>query len=167
MSKKGTAELKKETAMKNFRYNRFLILRYLLAAFFFSNLYWLLMLWMSRSWYGLLPASLLILTLPAIAEHAKLYGDMTDQIQGKLRHHKFYQSIQLGINLVLLVISFTQGGFQRLYPFLTVSSQARAALVTVLLVGIILSAFCIQRIRRIYLQKDKHYSYIKEFAKTN
>ncbi|MBO1307976.1 hypothetical protein JZO70_17510 [Enterococcus sp. 669A] len=165
MSKKGTRDIKKETALKNFRYNRFLILRYLLAGFFFSNLYWLLMLFMSRSWYALLPASLFILTLPAIGEHAKLYGDMTDQIQNKLRHHKFYLSIQLGMNLVLLVISFTEGGFQRLYPFLTTSSQAKAALVTILLVGIFMSAFCIHRIRRIYLQQDKHYEYIQEFAK--
>lgn len=160
-------ELKKETALKNFRYNRFLLLRYLLAGFFFSNLYWLLMLFMSHSWYALLPASLMLFMLPAIAEHAKLYGDMTDQIENKLRHNKFYHSIQLGLNLLLLVLSFTAGGYRRLYPFLATSSQARAAIATILLVGIFLSAFCIQRIKRIYLQKDKHYEYIQEFAKMN
>ncbi|GCF93606.1 hypothetical protein NRIC_14970 [Enterococcus florum] len=167
MRKREAAELKKETALKNFRFNRFLILRYFLAAFFFSNLYWLLMLFMGRSWSALLPLSLIILAVPAIMDHARLYGEMSDQVQQKLRHHSFYQYVQLILNGFLLVVSLTDSGIRRLFPFLTATSEAKAAIFSVLMIGIFMSAFCLHRIQRIYRQKDKHYGYIKEFVKMN
>ena len=69
MEKQSFVRLEKETSVKNFRYNRFLLLRYLLAGFFFMNLYWGLSLALSQSWVALLPFGLMVLNLPAIAEH--------------------------------------------------------------------------------------------------
>ncbi|WP_440894861.1 hypothetical protein ACS127_09805 [Amphibacillus sp. Q70] len=165
MVDKRINQLKNETAIKNFHYNRFLLLRYILAGFFFSNLYWTLALFMSKSIFILIPVILLLLTIPAIFEHARLYGDITAEAQNKLRYHFIYQYVQMIFNLVLLVLTITRWGYHNLFPFLTNTSTARAVIIFILLVGIVMSISCLNRIKNIYLQKDKHYKYIKELAK--
>lgn len=88
MDKETVSQLKKETALKNFRFNRFLLLRYLLAGFFFTNLYWLLSLAMSKSMWSLLPLGLIVLSVPAIAEHLRLYGYPSDDVRNQLKWHR-------------------------------------------------------------------------------
>ena len=166
MRSRELSDIKKITAMKNFRYNRFLLLRYLLAAFFFTNLYWALALVMSKSIFAVLPVGLIIFMVPAISEHARLYGYLSDDIQGRLKFHLIYQKAQMVINVVLIVLVFINSTFQDLFPFFMNSTTARATIVSVLLIGILLSEIIIKRINKIYQQKDRHYHYIKEFSKT-
>lgn len=165
MVEKSKNQLKKETAIKNFHYNRFLLLRYILAGFFFTNLYWTLALFMSKNIFILIPVILLLLTIPAIFEHAKLYGDTTTEAQNKLRYHLIYQYVQMIFNLVLLVLAITRLGYQKLFPFLANTSTAHVFIISILLVGIFMSIITVTRIKNIYIQKDRHYAHIKEFAK--
>ena len=166
MRSRGLSDMKKITAMKNFRYNRFLLLRYLLATFFFANLYWALALIMSRSLFAALPAGLIILMIPAISEHLRLYGYLSDDIQGRLQFHLIYQKLQMGINGFLIILVFMNSIFEELFPFFVNTTNARAATVFILLIGILISGIIIKRINKIYQQKDRHYHYIKEFSKT-
>lgn len=169
MSKKQdkTLTLKKKTAVKNFRYNRYLMLRYLLAGFFFSNLYWGLALLMTSSIFALLPFGLLLLSVPAIAEHVRLYGFASDEVKNKLQFHKMYQQIQAAINVFLLLSCITGMSFSKLYPFLTNTIETRLATSSVLLAGIILSLIKLKRIQMIYINQDQHYQAIQRFAELN
>ena len=167
MDKETVSQLKKETALKNFRYNRFLLLRYLLAGFFFTNLYWLLSLAMSRSAWSLLPLGLIVLSVPAIAEHLRLYGYPSDDVRNQLIWHRLYQMTQGIINLVLLVSVLTNFGFEQVFPFFTNSATSKGFVSCILLVGMLLSGIILKRIQSIYSQKDRHASYITEFSKLN
>ena len=167
MDKETVSQLKKETALKNFRYNRFLLLRYLLAGFFFTNLYWLLSLAMSKSMWALLPLGLIVLSVPAIAEHLRLYGYPSDDVRNQLKWHRFYQRTQLAVNGILLLSVLTNLGFSQVFPFFTNNTTSKGFVSCILIVGILLSGIILKRISSIYSQKDKHASYITEFSKLN
>ena len=53
-------EQQKKMAEKTFRFHRFLFLRYVLAVFFFANLYWFLAAMVSNAVLLILPLALLI-----------------------------------------------------------------------------------------------------------
>ena len=72
-------------AENTFRFHRFLFLRYVLAVFFFANLYWFLAAMVSNAVLLILPLALLILAISAIGEYVRLYGSYSEQIAGKLR----------------------------------------------------------------------------------
>lgn len=166
MEKQSFVRLEKETAVKNFRYNRFLLLRYLLAGFFFMNLYWGLSLALSQSWVALLPFGLMVLSLPAIAEHLRLYGYPSNEIKGQLDQHWRYQWVQLGANLVLVVMCWAESGFQMVFPFLNADSSSRGFVSCILLSGVLLSLLSLRKIAKIYANLDRHARYIDEFEQT-
>lgn len=167
MDKESVSQLKKETALKNFRYNRFLLLRYLLAGFFFTNLYWLLSLAMSKSMWALLPLGLIVLSVPAIAEHLRLYGYPSDDVRDQLKWHRLYQITQIVMNIILFAAVLTNLGFEQVFPFFTNNMTSKGFVSCILIVEIMLSGIILKRINSIYSQKDKHASYITEFSKLN
>ncbi|MGG5373250.1 hypothetical protein [Enterococcus sp. AZ196] len=167
MSKRNSNQLKKETALKNFRYSRFLLLRYLLAGFFFTNLYWALLLKMSHSPWVILPVLLIAISIPAIAEHLRLYGYPSDDVSDQLKFQRLYQRIQLSINGILLISILTNIGYSDLFPFLSDTFATKGAIIFIQLVGILLSEVVLRRVKKIYQQQDKHLSYITEFIKLN
>ncbi|HHX70554.1 MAG TPA: hypothetical protein GX708_21190, partial [Gallicola sp.] len=81
----------KELSLKNMYFNRYLIVRYTVALFFFINLYWLLSLLLTKSFMAILPCMLILLLILVIFEHAKLYSNHTN----KLPRTKLYFKIQL------------------------------------------------------------------------
>ncbi|WP_067838997.1 hypothetical protein [Amphibacillus sediminis] len=157
--------LRQETAIKNFRFNRFLLLRYLLAVFFFINLYWFLALVMSRSVMMLLPLSLLVICTGAVMEHVKLYGEKSNHLDKHLHINFTYHCIQVVVNVGLGLTSMTGLAHTHVYPFLADSVQLRLTLAAILVIGIIMSLICIKRIRAIQRQADKHFQYMQEFEK--
>lgn len=165
MDKESISQLKKETALKNFRYNRFLLLRYLLAGFFFTNVYWGLSLAMSRSAWVLLPLGLLVLSVPAIAEHLRLYGYPSDDVRNRLKWHRLYQMTQMITNVILLLSVSTNVGFEHVFPFFTNNGSSKGFAGCIMLAGLLLSGVILKRIASIYGQRDKHASYITEFSK--
>ena len=167
MEKQSFVRLEKETAVKNFRYNRFLLLRYLLAGFFFMNLYWGLSLALSQSWVALLPFGLMVLNLPAIAEHLRFYGYPSKEIKGQLDQHRRYQWVQLGTNLVLVVMCWAGSGLQMVFPFLNADPSSRGFVSCILLSGILLSLLSLRKIAKIYANLDRHARYIDEFEQKN
>lgn len=73
-SQKSRETLKKETALKNSFFNRYMLVRYSLALFFFSNVYWLIILWTQVSFYIIFPITLLIFIVWSYAEQFRMYG---------------------------------------------------------------------------------------------
>lgn len=153
---------KKELTKRNFRYNRYLLLRYSLAVLFFSNVYWGLALYLDKSIYLLLPLSLMMLAIMAISEHVKLYGANENELP-KLQWNVYYHFCQLGINILLLALTIFNSNFTELFPVLTNSPEAKIAITAILLMGVTISVCCLKRVFNINRNKDKHYQYIIEF----
>ncbi|MBE6169603.1 MAG: hypothetical protein E7152_08100 [Enterococcus casseliflavus] len=158
-------EQQKKMAEKNFRFNRFLFLRYVLAVFFFANLYWLLAAIASNALLLILPLSLLVLAILAIGEYVRLYGSYSEQIAGKLRWTRLFYLCQLTMNLLLYVVCFFSPLFSFVFPFLDNTLVNRGVLALWLGVGLALAALCLQRVNKIRRKKDTYYGYIKEYKK--
>lgn len=160
-------QLRKETAETNFRYNRFLLLRYLLVFFFFTNLYWALASFLSQDYLALIISSfLLVVGGFAVSEHVKLYGDRSNQVELKLHYNRLYHLFQLIVNTYLFLVSITGWGFTWMFPFLNDYFQVRLFIMGIVLVGSGLSWVCLRRIRAISQKEDKHYQYIKEYKRS-
>ena len=162
LSKAEREKNKQNIMRKNFRYNRYMALRYALALFFFTNLYWF---FLTRegvlAW--VIPVSLILLSIPAAVEHVKLYGDESKEINKQLKFNHFYYYIQIIVNFVMLIIVITGLGYGTMFPFLTTVIGAKIMMAAVLIVGALLSLFCIKRIILIKTNTDKHYKRVKEF----
>jgi len=167
--KEKTAESKhnpnrQEMMTKNFHFNRYLMLRYAIALFFFTNLYWFIILLLGGGWGWLLPKILMLFTIPATYEQWKLYGDLSKKIDKQLEFNRYFYSVQTIVNFVLIIVAL-QGGalYQDLFPFLTTPIETRLVLSGILTFGIMLSTFCLKRIQKVKENKDKFYSRIREF----
>lgn len=160
-------EIKEKTALKNFSYQRFLFLRYSLAAFFFANLYWMVMLCLSGTIAWIIPASLLLFSIAPIAEHIQLYGYLEKEIGEKLKYHKNYQIIQLFVNFGLLIMMMWDSSFSLFYPFLNNYWQSKLVMAGILCLGLLLSAYTIRKIQMINRKEDKYLQYIEDFQKNN
>ena len=64
---------KKQLSLKNMYFNRYLIVRYLTAFFFFMNMQWMILLLSAKSLGSSLPMILILAILPAVGEQVKLY----------------------------------------------------------------------------------------------
>lgn len=150
------------TSLKNFRYNRFLIVRYMLAAFFFMNLYWGIAMLLAQKIMGFLPLALMILCVLGFIEQAKLYGYQDNQVS--LNHTKRLFQVQLVANIGLLIGSFI--GFMKiLFPFLKANENSRAILGVILVAGILISSLMLRRIWKIERNLDRGYQSVQEFQK--
>ena len=162
LSKVELEKSKQNIMRKNFRYNRYMALRYALALFFFTNLYWF---FLTRegmlAW--IIPASLILLGVPAAVEHVKLHGDESEEINKQLRFNQLYHYFQTAVNLVMLIIVITKVGYVAMFPFLTTVIHARIMIATVLVIGALFSLLCIRRTIHIKSNTDKHYKRVKEF----
>ncbi|EAE0774280.1 hypothetical protein AUZ40_15495 [Listeria monocytogenes] len=158
-------EQQKKMAEKNFRFNRILFLRYVLAVFFFANLYWLLAAMASNALLLILPLALLVLAISAIGEYVRLYGSHSEQIAEKLRWTRLFYLCQLTMNLLLCAVCFFSPLFSFVFPFLDNTLHNRGILTLWLSVGLTLAALCLQRVNKIRRKKDTYYGYIKEYQK--
>jgi hypothetical protein len=163
-AKQQRQQYKKEAAVKNFRYNRYLLLRYMLALFFFTNLYWALGLVLGGKITALLPGFLIVFSLMAVAEHVKLYGAKEYESK-KLHYNRLYHYIQLSVNALMILIAVTGIGYSSFFPFLETTVKARIMISGILAIGSLISFACLKRMEAIDQQKDKHYHYIQEFEK--
>ena len=137
--------MKEELLRKNLRFNRYLLLRYVLALFFFSNLYWLLNQLLRPSLIMLLPISLILMAMVASAEQFRLYG----QKQEQLTLTQFFLRFQLTIQLGLATLVWTDW-FTFLFPIFENNFAARGVVFFLLLFGVLLSLMSLKRIRAFY-----------------
>lgn len=94
---------KKQFSLKIMYFNRYLVIRYLTAFFFFINLNWLVLLLIARSSAWLLPLSLLGLIVPAIGEQVILYRTHTNRAPWTSNYFKIQGMMNVGISGLLQI----------------------------------------------------------------
>lgn len=151
----------KNQMLKSLYYNRYLLVRYVTAIFFFTNVYWLISLALSHSALFAIPLALIIVIILSVAEQVKIYSSPTNHA----RYTKFCFMTLLIANVILLLPSCFSSSFAHLYPFLINQNKSKGLILAVLIAGIFLSVFILYRLYQIKHDEDKHFQRIKEYEK--
>lgn len=159
--KRKLNQQRQEISLKNTFFNRYLLLRYSLALFFFSNLYWLLIQLTTRSWLLVLPSILIVLTILACIEQFKLYGKK----EVRLTHTKRAMQVQVGVQ-VFSVIGVMTPWFSALFPIFATSVLARLFILTLLGIGLALLLFNLRRMEQIETNTDRAYLRYRQMEKS-
>ena len=152
---------RQELSLKNTLFNRYLLLRYTLALFFFGNLYWLLIQLTRRSGLMLIPILLLVLIVQACAEQFKLYGKKEVALRRTKRAVKGQILIQ-----ALTMLSTLTPWFTRVYPIFADSIEARLFILSLLAIGFGLLYLNLRRIQQINQNTDKAYLRFRQMEKS-
>ncbi|MCE7792749.1 hypothetical protein K8O68_10010 [Salipaludibacillus sp. CUR1] len=150
---------KKELSLKSMYFNRYLMVRYASALFFFTNLYWFVSLVMSQSALFVLPLILLVVLIMSIAEQVKVYSDHTNDA----KYTRYCFKTLLMTNVILLLPVYFSSSFTQLYPFLIDETRSKLMIFFILMTGILLSTQILKRLNKIKHNEDKHYKRIKQY----
>ena len=165
MIKKEQLEIerqRRETALKNTFFNRYLLLRYTIALFFFGNIYWLLNQFIRPSFVIVLPITLIVLAILATVEQFRLYGKRDERLKVTQMFVRSQAVIQVG----LLVLTWTSW-FTTLFPIFENNQTARFFVFVILLLGLGLCLLNLKRIQEIYERKDKAYQHFIQLEKSS
>ncbi|QED60128.1 hypothetical protein FUT28_02315 [Enterococcus durans] len=149
---------KKQFSLKIMYFNRYLIIRYLTAGFFFMNLYWLIILLVSKSIFLIVLIGLIGLTLPAVGEQIRLYRQHQNTVPRTKRYFK-WQGIMNGILCGLLFTPF----YTSMFPFMVDNLYGKLGMIVFLGSGCLICALCHKRLESIQVNKDRQYQRIKTF----
>ncbi|GBG95162.1 hypothetical protein LFYK43_16210 [Ligilactobacillus salitolerans] len=153
--KKAEANQKKQSK-ETMAFNRYLLLRYMIALFFFLNIYWLVLLIMARKPGFLVPLLLLLASLPVIWEQFKKLHDTSN----KLPYSKIYYWLQFGVDTVMLVLCATPA-FTAFYPFM--SAKGKTLIIAMLALGMMLCMFLERRVKLIEHDRDKYLDTMQKY----
>lgn len=153
---------RREAALKNTFFNRYLLLRYSIALFFFGNIYWLLNQFIRPSLVMIFPVILIAFSILATVEQFRLYGKRNE----RLRITQMFVRLQAIILTGLLVLTWTSW-FTNLFPIFENNQVARVFVFIVLLMGLVLSLLDIRRIQDLYQRKDKAYQRFIQLEKSS
>lgn len=145
------------------KYNRYILLRYTIAGFFFANLNWFIFMLPSRSIVMVIPLIMLFLALLPIQELLKLYSQPEG---GTLKKTSIYFVAQLVVNGFLISLAIHSLTFSITFPFMNVNLYGVLGTITVLIVGMTLSLLCLKKIKAIHLNHDRGYKLFLNFKKS-
>lgn len=152
-------ENRKKLSLKSMYFNRYLLIRYVTALFFFTNIYWLISLLMSDSLLYLIPLGLNITMIASIIEQVNLFSNHSNNP----KYTRYCFTILLFTNLLLMSMNFSSSAFSQLYPFLIEKEKSIILVLIVQMIGVILSALVLYRLYKIKHNQDKHYQRIKKY----
>lgn len=158
---KEVQKQEKELALRNFKFNRFLFIRYALAFSVIGNLYWLFMNLFTQVSSIIFPGVMVVLGGMAAFEYLRLYWTHDNT----LKYSKIYFQAQIVANVMLFFATFNETVFSYLYPFLGVSDEAILLVYIILGVGLVVAGISLFKIQRIEQNKDKKYQYIQRYEK--
>lgn len=147
------SNLKKETTWKNNMFSRYMLFRYSLALFFFSNLYWIMILLYRTPVYLLFPISLLLILILATAEQFRLYGKK--EVSLFWTKHAF--QAQVAVNLLTVVIVLLPNQMAVAFPVLKENWVGILFVIVIQGLGIALSCFNLRHASRVEEKTDKFY----------
>lgn len=159
-NKRNTFDRKK-FGIKTMYFNRYLLVRYVLALFFFSNLYWLLALLLSSSHLFFIPLILIVFLISSGIEQVKIFNAHT----GNAIYTKLCFIIMFSTNIILILTTYFNFIFLNLYPFLVNKLSSKVLVSFILFIGIFLSYVVLKRLYKIKNNKDKQYKRIKQYEK--
>lgn len=151
----------KETSLKTMYFNRFLLVRYVTAGFFFANLYWFCSLLMSYEAWSLVPGFNLIFIIRAVWEQCTMFSSPIDNAKKTILSYK----VILIINVILVSALFTPM-FGNLFPFLTNSTKSHEFILGIILIGVFFCGVILKRLLKINNRTDKQFRYIKQYEKS-
>lgn len=154
-----------QMVFKNMHFNRFLLLRYSLALFFFSNLYWLFTFVVIGSGFWFIPLADMLLSVSAVYEQVKLNG-LTRKDVIPLSSTKRYFFVQTTLNIILILLNVLPWGMTALFSFIANTREGWFFLNAVLLVGALLGLLNIRRMKQIENNSDRTLEVIIDFEKT-
>jgi len=163
MKNDGKAQIeknRKKFSVKSMYFNRYLLVRYVSALFFFTNLYWLISLLMSDSPLYFIPLMLIILLLFSVVEQVKMYSNHTNNA----KYTRYCFTILLVTNVILILPTCFSSTFAHLYPFLLNQEKSKILILTMLVTGILLSVLILYRLYQIKHNEDKHYERINRYV---
>ncbi|NBJ69547.1 MULTISPECIES: hypothetical protein [Clostridia] len=152
---------RKKLSLKAMYFNRYLLVRYISALFFFTNLYWFISLFMSNSLLCFIPLLLMIALVISITEQVKIYSKHTNNAI----YTKYCFIMLLLTNVWLGISIWFSSTFTHLYPFLLDEEKSRILILIILCAGILLSTLVLYRLERIKHNADKHYKRMKQYEK--
>ncbi|WP_152655731.1 hypothetical protein [Oceanobacillus sp. CFH 90083] len=152
---------RKKFSIKSMYFNRYLLVRYVSALFFFTNLYWMISLLISDSSLYVIPLILMAGLLFSIAEQVKIYSNHTNNA----KYTKYSYLMLLITNLILIIPTCFSSSFTQLFPFLLNQEKSKILVLIILVAGILLSALILYRLNQIKHNEDKHYERIKNYEK--
>ncbi|MEQ9764332.1 hypothetical protein ABPS01_06620 [Streptococcus sp. ZJ151] len=154
--------LRKENAIKNMYYTRYFLIRYIVTFFFFLNLYWILMLYLTSSFLAMiLPIVLSGVSIYAMWEQTRMYT--RTQKQAKATSLLFKLQILANVFIVILVLL---GQERQLFPFLNDDMNGKFFIIAMMLLGILLATWMLTKLYRIDKKVDKQYRRIQNYLAT-
>ena len=165
MTKKEQLEIerqRRETALKNTFFNRYLLLRYTIALFFFGNIYWLLNQFIRPSFVIVLPVTLIVLAILATVEQFRLYFKRYERMKLTQMFFSSKDVIKVGIIFLKCTSLFTT-----LFPIFENNQAARFFVFVILLLVLGLCLLNLKRIQEIYERKDKAYQRFIQLEKSS
>lgn len=142
---------------KNLRYSRYILVRYIIAIFFFSNIYWGLLLLSRNSYIVLVPIILILLFIKSFYEQIKLYS--LDYICLESTKHAI--KLQIYVNLGLVVICVTPF-FTSVFPLLSGTLLSRVFVSLIVIIGCLIGKICLSKIGKIESNRDRFYIKFRE-----
>ncbi|MEX2783954.1 hypothetical protein AB3331_02005 [Streptococcus sp. H49] len=160
--KKKIDGLRKKNGLKSMYYTRYFLIRYVVAFFFFVNLYWLLLLSLSdAAKSAVLPLALAACGAVCMWEQYQMYSEN----QKPARMTRLYFQLIIIVNS-LLILSVLLNHYHSFYPFLAVSRTVQLLLAALLAAGIGLAAWMLAKLKRINQKKDRQYYRIQQYLAT-
>lgn len=153
---------RREMALTNTFFNRYLLLRYSIALFFFGNIYWLLNQFINPSPIIIFPIMLIVFSILATVEQFKLYGNRKEKLGITL----MFVRIQILISIGLLVLTWTSW-FKNLFPIFENNQVARLFVFVVLLLGLVLSLLDIRRIKKFINEQIRLINNLSNWKRTH
>lgn len=149
---------RRETSLKTLYFNRFMLIRYSLAIFFFANFFLAYLCWPEVAGIG--GAGLIIMSILPMWEMGKMYGDKNP----KYKMTKYLFILQWFFNLILIVMTAAQP-VSKTFPFLNDGTDARIVMLVILVVGFALATWVLFRFYQIDHNIDKTFRRIEFFEK--
>lgn len=157
---KHNEKIRKQSSLKSMYFNRYLMIRYMLALFFFSNLYWLITMMFSNSVLVLMPLLLIVIIIGAVYEQTKMYS----KHQNLAKFTKLCLN-SIVVNNILLIILLLIFDMDSIFPFIQNTFENKLVMIGIISAGIIISLIGLRRLSLIQNDQDKHYKRIKQYEK--
>ncbi|MDF7669296.1 PTS cellobiose transporter subunit IIA [Lactobacillus sp. ESL0703] len=156
------ARKKYEDNLKYLYFSRYLMLRYSVSAYLFTNIFWLIFSLPYKRIAGIIVAAIMTIfaAAAAIEQLSKMHNRDLD-----VPITRIYFLIQIVVNILLIILLQLPIG-KYLFPFVS-DQSSKVLILTILLVGIVLAGCCELRIKNILNGKDRYTKVIATFKKNN
>lgn len=154
------AKKKHEDSIKYMYFSRYLLIRYIITIFFFTNLMWLIIDVNYRSILGIIVSAVMTIYggIASIEQLTKMHNRKRE-----IPISKIYLEVQAILNVVLIILTFLPFGKQ-LFPFVE-NQSIMFFMTTLFLAGILLCVWSEYRIHQIMNDQDRYHKVIETFKK--